>query len=93
MQNITFVATPESLDVVRYEGQPELALVSLMHLMSRFPERQSNAMADAIVGHLCLLADDARYPEAVRICAQELIETWVQLSSLAELESANGAVH
>lgn len=86
-------ATPESLDVLRYEEQPELAIVSLMQLMSRFPERQSIAMADAILGHLCLLADDARYPEALRGCAQSLIETWAQLSSLAEVEECAGAVH
>ncbi len=69
-------------DLCAYEEQPELALVSLLSLMSSFPARHSPAVAESILGHLCLIADDERQAVAVRSCAERLIETWDHFADL-----------
>lgn len=68
--------TSDTFDLLAYEQQPELALAALLQMMSRFPQRQSPALADAILGHLCLVSDDERYPEPLRQCAEQLLELW-----------------
>ena len=73
----------ESFDLLAYERQPELALAALLQLMSRFPVRQSPALAEAILGHLCLVSDDPRYPAPLRLCAEQLLEGWEQFAELA----------
>lgn len=77
--------TSDTFDLLAYEQQPELALAALLQMMSRFPQRQSPALADAILGHLCLVSDDARYPEPLRQCAEQLLDVW---GNYAEQECA-----
>lgn len=76
-----------------YERQPELALASLLSMMSTFPARQSPAMAESILAHLCLVADDERYPATVRQCAARLIETWSHYADLTQPAEAPEQVH
>lgn len=76
-----------------YEQQPELALVSVLTMMSRFPTRQSVGMAESILGHLCLIADDERQIRAVRECATELLETWSNYVELAALKQSKNGLH
>ena len=80
-------------DVSAYERQPELALASLLTMMSSFPARQSAAIAESILGHLCLVADDERQPPPVRHCAARLIETWSNYVELSQAEGGGGQVH
>lgn len=68
--------TSDTFDLLAYEQQPELALAALLQMMSRFPQRQSSALADAILGHLCLISDDERYSAPLRQCAEQLLELW-----------------
>jgi len=82
-----------NLDVLAYERQPELALASLLTMMSSFPARQSPAVAESILGHLCLVADDERYPAPVRQCAARLIETWSGYAELAQPAATSGSFH
>lgn len=80
-------------DLTVYERQPELALASLLTMMSSFPSRQSCAVAESILGHLCLIADDERYPAPVRQCAANLIETWSNYVDLAQAGESGASVH
>lgn len=73
-----------SFDLTAYEQQPELALVSLLSMMTAFPARRSAAVAESVLGHLCLIADDERYAEPLRQCAAHLIETWDRLADLSQ---------
>lgn len=81
-------------ELTAYENQPELAVVSLLSLMSAFPARHSAAVADSVIAHLCLIADDERYAEPLRQCAAQLIETWDHLAELSQpLCCGQRAVH
>jgi hypothetical protein len=95
--------TPEeagrpSFDLTAYAEQPELVLVSLLSMMSAFPARHSAAIAESILGHLCLIADDERYAAPLRDCAVRLLETWDHLVELTQPDDgdyrlASPAVH
>lgn len=76
-----------SFDLSAYDEQPELALLSLLSMMSAFPARRSAAVAESIVGHLCLIADDERYAAPLRDCAVQLLETWDHLAELTRPDS------
>ncbi|NTV12054.1 MAG: hypothetical protein HGA47_14980 [Zoogloea sp.] len=81
------------LDLSAYESRPELALVSVLTMMSQFPARLSPALAESIVGHLCLIADDDRHAEALRQCAAALIENWSNHLELARLRQSGATKH
>ncbi|MBA4742329.1 MAG: hypothetical protein H2060_06425 [Azoarcus sp.] len=70
-------------DSPRFDARPELALAAVMHLMSRFPARRSPVVADAVVRHLEVIADDARLAEEVRECARQLCSEWASYRTLA----------
>lgn len=55
----------------------------------RIGERRS----EAILGHLCLITDDERYPEALRQCASQLLETWSNYIELAKLPAGKHGLH
>lgn len=74
-------------DLPTYEAQPEQALAALMYLMSRFPARQSPAIAASIVSHLRLLESDTRFDESIRRCAEQMIDAW---RGYAVLTSSDG---
>jgi hypothetical protein len=58
-----------------YADRPELALVALLSMLSRFPQARCATMAQSIVEHLGYIAGDDRYPaplrgEALRVSGQ-----------------------
>lgn len=69
---------------LRYDTQPELAVVAVMQLMSRFPARRSPALARAIVDQLRVIGVDERFAAPVRECAARLAEDWCALAVLCE---------
>lgn len=85
---MTLLQTSPGSDVTTaataYAGRPELAIAALLHMMSRFPARRSPAMAEAIVRHLCLVAEDTRLALELRECARALIEDWRAFGTLAQ---------
>lgn len=77
----------ESVMLPEYAGNPDLALNTLLTLMSSFPATRSVNVAASILLHLCMVVEDARYPDALRECAETLLDTW---SNYAELSEENG---
>lgn len=73
-------------DAPRFDARPELALAAVMHLMSRFPERRSPVVADAVVKHLEVIAADARLAPELRECANSLCAEWQGYRCLAAPE-------
>ena len=73
-----------SEDVLHYPNQPDLALAAVLHLLSRFPARQSPALAKAIVDHLRVIGDDVRLAACVRECASSLVDDWRAYLVLSE---------
>ncbi len=69
---------------LRYDTQPELAVVAVMQLMSRFPARRSPALARAIVESLRVIGADERLAAPVRECATSLTQDWCALAVLCE---------
>jgi hypothetical protein len=67
-----------------YAGSPELALVALMALMSRFPSRATPALAHAVVAHLRVIGEEARLDARISECARALITQWEALAILSE---------
>lgn len=59
-----------------YAAQPQLAVVALIELMSRFPASRSLGLAHSIVAHLVAIGDDARLPESLRACAERVADEW-----------------
>lgn len=72
---------------LEYAVQPELAVAALMHLMSRFPATRKQAVASSIVEHLRVVAADARLPEALRQCADDLTDEWMAYALLGDPEA------
>ena len=66
-------AAPEYAD---YAEHPELALVALMHLLTRYASTRNPRLAEAAVTQLRTIAHDARLAGAVRQCAGQLIGDW-----------------
>lgn len=69
---------------LRYETRPELAMVAVLQLMSRFPARRSPALARAIVDQLRVIAADERFVASVRECAARLAQEWCAFAVLCE---------
>lgn len=85
-----------SEDVLHYPNQPDLALAAVLYLLSRFPARQTPALAKAIVDHLQVIGGDVRMAACVRECASSLVDDWRAYLVLSEpLPSAmsESAVH
>ena len=64
-----------------YPDQPELALVAALTLISRYSCCQSPALAGAAVIQLQAVANDDRFSEELRECAEKLIGFWLQRSA------------
>lgn len=77
-----FSASRESAP--HYGTRPELALAAVLQLLSRFPARQSPALARAIVDHLQVIGADQRIAAEVRECASSLVEDWRAYALLSE---------
>lgn len=75
-------AAPE--EGLAYPEQPELALAAVLHLLSRFPARQSPAVAKAIVDHLEVIGSDVRMAGCVRECASKLVDDWRAYALLSQ---------
>ena len=71
-----------------YRNNPELALVALVCLMSRFPAQHSSAVATAIIVHLRLISEDIRLSREIRNCAASLIDEWGAYAMLCAPEAA-----
>jgi hypothetical protein len=71
-----------------YPDQPELALVAALTLISRYSCCQSPALADAAVSQLQAVANDLRFSDELRACAERLAGFWLQRSA-ASPESGN----
>jgi len=78
-------------NVPEYPEQPELALVAALTLISRYSCCQSPALADAAVSQLQAVANDARFSEELRECAERLAGFWLQRSAVMG-EPGNAAV-
>jgi hypothetical protein len=59
-----------------YSQHPELAIVSLMSMLSRFPFTRCARMAESILEHLHFVAREPRLPKAYRDTALHLIADW-----------------
>lgn len=75
------------MDVEPYEAEPARAVSALLHLLSRFPARQSPAIAQAIVAHLRLVGDDPQIAGCIRESAVDLLAEWEAYVMLSELEA------
>ncbi|MFT3759651.1 hypothetical protein [Thauera sp.] len=83
-------------DGLAYPNQPELALAAVLQLLSRFPARQSPAVAKAIADHLQVIGNDARMAGCVRECASRLVDDWrayAMLSESSPTPAAGSQVH
>ncbi len=83
---------PHAGDGPEYAGRPELALAAVLYLLSRFPARQSPAVAQAIVDHLHIIEGDARLADCLRDCAASLVEDWRGYAALSA-HDGGGAPH
>lgn len=59
-----------------YGNQPELALLALLSMLSRYPFARSARMADSISRHFLYIAGEERLPELFRQTAARLHEEW-----------------
>ncbi len=64
---------PQALD---YSSQPELALLALISMLSRFPFVRCPRMADSITRHFLYVAGEERLPALFRETAARLHDEW-----------------
>jgi hypothetical protein len=67
------------LTIPEYREQPELAIVALFYLLSRFPYVGCAAMAASIQRHFDWLSQEPRLPPAVQRAALDLASQWSDL--------------
>lgn len=80
-------------DYPDYPGQPELALVAALILISRYLCCHSPALAHAAVSQLQAVANDNRFSQALRECAEQLAGFWLLRSTMTDTEDAYSALH
>lgn len=66
-----------------YSKRPELAIVSLLYMLSRFPVTHCERMAESILAHLRFVACEPRLPEVYRDAAARLMEDWELVLAVA----------
>lgn len=76
-----------------YPDQPELALVAALTLISRYSCCQSPALADAAVSQLQAVANDQRFSDELRACAERLAGFWLQRSVPASEAGSPAILH
>ena len=69
---------------------PELALVSLLYMLSRQHATGCRTMAESITAHFRFVAGDARYADVLRNAAERLGMEWQGLLDAADHD---GSVH
>ena len=82
-----------SNDLPQYPNQPELALVAALTLISRYSCCNSPVLADAAVNQLRAVANDERFSDDLRDCAENLIGFWLQRSLGVRAAQGSEAVH
>lgn len=80
------------IDPPEYPTRPDLALSALLHLMTGFTAKPSFAKVGCILGHLQLVAADARQPETLRETAARLAEEWRALAT-SPPGAGDGRIH
>jgi hypothetical protein len=73
-----------------YAQHPELALVSLLYMLSRQHATGCRTMAESITAHFRFVAGDARYADVLRNAAERLGMEWQGLLDAADHD---GSVH
>ena len=73
-----------------YAQHPQLALVSLLYMLSRQHATGCRTMAESITAHFRFVAGDARYADVLRNAAQRLGMEWQGLLDAADHD---GSVH
>ena len=73
-----------------YAQHPELALVSLLYMLSRQHATGCRTMAESITAHFRFVAGDARYADVLRNAAERLGMEWQGLLNAADHD---GSVH
>ena len=73
-----------------YAQHPELALVSLLYMLSRQHATGCCTMAESITAHFRFVAGDARYADVLRNAAERLGMEWQGLLDAADHD---GSVH
>lgn len=76
-----------------YPDQPELALVAALTLISRYSCCRSPALADAAVSQLQAVANDQRFSDELRACAERLADFWLQRSVPTDEAGAPAMLH
>ena len=67
-----------------YAEHPELAIVSLLFMLSRQHATGCRTMAESITAHFRFVASDARYADVLRNAAQRLGLEWQGLLDAAD---------
>lgn len=70
---------------LEYPDHPELAIASLLHLLTRVADKSNSLTRQAIAAHLAYLASDERQPAALREAAQSLANDWAAEESTTVL--------
>ena len=73
-----------------YAQHPELALVSLLYMLSRQHATGCRTLAESITAHFRFVAGDARYADVLRNAAERLGMEWQGLLDAADHD---GSVH
>lgn len=73
-----------------YANHPEMAVVSLLFMLSRHHATGCRTMAESIAAHFRFLANDPRMSDILRKAAQRLGMEWQALLDAADHE---GSVH
>lgn len=73
-----------------YTRHPELALVSLLFMLSRQHATGCRTLAESITAHFRFVANDPRHADILRNAAQRLSEEWQGLLDAADHD---GSVH
>jgi hypothetical protein len=78
------------LVIPEYREHPELAIVALFYMLSRFPYIGCAAMAASIQRHFDWLSQDQRLPPAVQRAALDLASQWSEVLAECQLSAAAG---
>jgi hypothetical protein len=73
-----------------YDRHPELAIVSLLFMLSRQHATGCRVMAESIAAHFRFVANDPRYADILRNAAQRLGMEW---QGLLDATDHDGSVH
>jgi hypothetical protein len=82
--------TQPAITPPEYANHPELAVVSLLFMLSRQHATGCRTLAASIAAHFRFIADDARYADILRNAAERLGMEWQGLLDAADYD---GSVH